>query len=394
MSINYLADRVQTLKPSAIRELLHHSKMKDVISLGGGIPNPELFDNVGLNIALENVMRNEFTEAFQYGLTEGYPLLRSSIRDLCQERGLSCLTDNILITSGSQQSLDLLARALINPNDKVVVERPTYLAALQVFDLAQADIHSIETDENGMNVDELELLLLKTKIKAVYIVPTFGNPSGATLSEQRRKQLVELSKKYNFLIFEDDPYSEINFTNERFKTLYEYALELDCLENVIYTSTFSKILAPGLRVGWLVLPDWLKQPVVNLKQATDLHSSSFSQALIYQYLQTGRLKGQIKLIRKHYKKKRDLLCDILDDKLSEHLVFNKPLGGMFLWASFKYNFDTTQWLKKTLKNGVVYVPGEFFYHQNANKSTLRMSYATVTEQQIELAVTRLKDSLT
>ncbi|MDO7192589.1 PLP-dependent aminotransferase family protein [Acinetobacter nosocomialis] len=393
MTINFLADHVQPLKSSAIRELLRHSKMHDVISLGGGIPNPELFDNEGLNLALEMVMNSQFNEAFQYGLSEGYPLLRYAIRDLCQDRGILCQPDDILITSGSQQSLDLLARALINPMDKIVVERPTYLAALQVFELAQADIHAIETDQYGMKIDELETLLSTTTIKAIYIVPTFGNPSGITLIEKRRKRLVELSKKYNFLIFEDDPYSEINFTDRYFKSLHEYATELGCSKNIIHTSTFSKVLAPGLRIGWLIAPNWIKQQLINLKQATDLHSSSFSQVLIYQYLQTGRLENQINLIRKHYKQKCNLLCEILEKEMGEHLSFNKPLGGMFLWSSFKYDFDTTRWLNKALKHGVVYVPGEFFYNKIPDKRTLRMSYVTATDSQIEIAVKRLKNAL-
>lgn len=293
MSDIKIAKKVQNLQSSAIRELLKHSKMEGVISLGGGIPNPELFDREGLQMAMDNVLTHSWKDAFQYGLSEGNPELRQLICHLLLKRMIVCDVDDVVVTSGSQQSLDILARALINPGDVIVVEKPTYLAALQIFQLAEANLAAVGTDADGMIVDELEQLVKTTTIKAVYIVPTFGNPGGVTLSDERRKQLVELSKRYNFVIIEDDPYGEINFTEQMFKPLKAYAKEMDNTENVIYTSTFSKILTPGARVGWVIVPDWLKKAVVNLKQATDLHTSALSQSLTYHYLLTGRLETQI-----------------------------------------------------------------------------------------------------
>lgn len=388
-----LSDRVKTLQSSAIRELLKHSKMEGVISLGGGIPNPDLFDTEGLQIALDRMMTAERTAAFQYGLSEGDPALREAICHILASRDIASLPDDIVVTSGSQQSLDILARALINPGDTIVVERPTYLAALQVFQLAEARLASVGTDGEGMIVDELEELVKRQKIKAVYIVPTFGNPGGVTLSAARRQQLVALAKQYGFLIVEDDPYSEINFTGAHYRTLKTFAQEMDAGEQVIYTSTFSKILAPGARVGWITLPAWLKQQVVNLKQATDLHTSSLSQSLTRHYLETGRLNSQIDRIRAEYKKKCDVLCSALQSELSERIQFHRPLGGMFLWAKFRYAFNTTQWLQETLKNGVVYVPGEFFYCDEPDTSTLRLSYVTVSEENLIKAAQRLNASL-
>ena len=259
MNNTHLSKSVDALKPSAIRELLKHSKMPGVISLGGGIPSPELFDKTGLEMATRNMMENQFLDAFQYGLSEGFPPLREAIAQLCQKRGIQAASDAILVTNGSQQSLDILARTLINPGDKVVVERPTYLAALQVLQLSQADILSVGTDKDGMIVDDLEVLLQNNTIKFVYIVPTFGNPGGVVLSDSRRQKLVQLAKQHDFAIIEDDPYGEINFTDETYKTLSQHARESGCPEQVIYTSTFSKILAPGLRVGWVVLPEWIRQ---------------------------------------------------------------------------------------------------------------------------------------
>lgn len=393
MSKNKLASSVQSLQSSAIRELLKHSKMPGVISLGGGIPNPDLFDHEGLQIAADAVLSRQFGEAFQYGLTEGYPLLREAIGEICTGRGIACQADDVVITSGSQQSLDILARALINPGDTVVVESPTYLAALQVFSLAQANLESVGTDGEGMKVDELEALVSRKTIKAVYIVPTFGNPGGVTLSESRRKQLVELSKRYDFVIIEDDPYSEINYTSDVFRPLMAHAKAIGNEQNVVYTSTFSKILAPGTRVGWLVVPEWLKRAVVNLKQTTDLHTSTLSQLMTYEYLQTGRLSGQIQLIREAYRQKYQTFADELEKELGDVLTFHKPKGGMFLWAKFNNGLNTTEWLAKTLANGVVFVPGEFFYCSNPDRSTLRMSFVTPTDEQLIEAVRRLKISL-
>ncbi|WP_183270463.1 PLP-dependent aminotransferase family protein [Buttiauxella sp. A111] len=390
---SHLAQRIQALQPSAIRELLKHSKMPGVISLAGGIPSSELFDREGLSIATQKVVAENFNDAFQYGLTEGTVELRQQLVGLCQERGITTSPEQLLITSGSQQALDLLMRALVNPGDVFVVERPTYLAALQILSLNEADVKSVGSDEHGMIVDELEALLKTTRIKGVYLVPTFGNPSGTTLSASRREQLVKLAEQYHFVIVEDDPYGAISFTETREKTLLQVATERGSQENVVYTSTFSKILAPGLRVGWIVLPEWMKQKVAIIKQATDLHANSFTQSLVSAYLTLDRLNPQIELIREVYKKKCLSLSTFLHQELDEHITFNQPQGGMFLWASFRYEFDATRWLQQTLEKGVVYVPGEFFFSDHADKKTLRFSYATATEEQLYEAVQRLKSAL-
>ena len=372
-----LAVRAGELKPSAVRELLKHSKLPGVISLGGGIPAPELFDTEGLNLAVQQVMSGRFNDAFQYGLTEGYPPLRQAVSELCQARGVDCQASHVYITSGSQQSLDIVARTLLDPGDAIVVERPTYLAALQVFQLAQANILSVDTDDNGMLVEQLADLLETTRVKAVYLVPTFGNPGGKTLSEDRRRRLVALAKQHDFVIIEDDPYGEISFTDEVRRPLYQHAVELGCEDQVVYTSTFSKILAPGMIV----------------KQAADLHTNMLSQVITAEYLAMNRLDNQIALIREDYRKKCVALADALESRLGEHIAFSRPKGGMFLWAHFRYSFDTMEWMKKTLANGVVFVPGEAFYHDNPDTRTLRLSYSTVSEEGLMTAVERLAKSL-
>ncbi|CPR15156.1 PLP-dependent aminotransferase family protein [Brenneria goodwinii] len=389
-----LAQRIAPLKSSAIRELLKQSKMDNIISLAGGIPSDKLFDLEGLNQAIQLAITEQPQNAFQYGLTEGSPVLRERIADLCAIRGVKTRAEDMVITAGSQQALDLIMRALIDPGDIFVVERPTYLAALQTLTLAQAQVMSVASDENGMVVDDLETLLQKQRIKGVYIVPNFGNPSGVALSYERRKQLIKLAERYGFVILEDDPYGELRFTEERNPTLFQLAQEeLGNNEHVIYTSTFSKILSPGLRVGWAIMPDWLLHKVTIIKQAADLHASSLSQSVAECYLGLGRLEAQIKKIRSAYKEKSELLSGLIAKELGDVMTFNQPKGGMFLWGKFRQPFNTTEWLKQTLKQGVVFVPGEFFFPDTPDYSTLRFSYVTATEEQMHEAVARLRRAL-
>ncbi|KML64547.1 aminotransferase-like domain-containing protein [Pectobacterium peruviense] len=390
-----LAHRIAQLKSSAIRELLKHSKMENIISLAGGIPSDALFDFEGLSQATQLAITEQPKTAFQYGLTEGSSVLRDRIAELCAVRGVKTRGDDIVVTAGSQQALDLIMRSMIDPGDVFVVERPTYLAALQTLELAQANVMSVSSDANGMVVDELEELLKKQRIKGVYIVPNFGNPSGVTLSYERRLQLVQLAERYGFVIIEDDPYGELRFTDERNPTLFQLAQDkLGSTEYVLYTSTFSKVLAPGLRLGWAILPDWLLHKVAIIKQAADLHASALSQTVAECYLGLGRLETQIEKIRHAYKHKGELLAQLVEKELGDVITFNQPKGGMFLWAKFRQDdFNTTEWLKKTLEQGVVFVPGEFFFPDNIDYSTLRLSFATATDEQMHEAVARLRRAL-
>lgn len=389
-----LAQRIVKVKSSAIRELLKHSKMENVISLAGGIPSDALFDFEGLSIATQQAITEQPKSAFQYGLTEGSELLREGICTLCAQRGVNAKPEDIVVTAGSQQALDLVMRAVINPGDVFVVERPTYLAALQTLELAEANVMSVSSDSDGMVVDELAELLKTQKIKGVYVVPNFGNPSGLTLSAARREQLVKLAVEHNFLIIEDDPYGELRFTEERNATLYQVSQQvLGHTENIIYTSTFSKILAPGLRLGWAILPPFLLHKVAIIKQAADLHASALSQSIVECYLGLDRLPAQIEKIRAAYKHKGEILAGLVEKELGDVISFDMPKGGMFLWARFRQQFDATEWLKTTLKQGVVFVPGEYFFSDKPDRSTFRLSFATATEQQMQEAVARLRCSL-
>ncbi|GAA3910655.1 PLP-dependent aminotransferase family protein [Gibbsiella dentisursi] len=389
-----LAQRIVNVKSSAIRELLKHSKMPHVISLAGGIPSDALFDFEGLNIATQQAITEQPKSAFQYGLTEGSPVLRERICTLCTARGITARPEDVMVTAGSQQALDLVMRAVVNPGDVFVVERPTYLAALQTLELAEANVMSVSSDSEGMVVDELAELLKTRKIKGVYVVPNFGNPSGLTLSAQRREQLVKLAAEHHFLIIEDDPYGELRFTQERHATLFQVAQQvLGHTDNIIYTSTFSKILAPGLRLGWAIMPPALLHKVAIIKQAADLHASALSQSIVECYLGLDRLPGQIDKIRAAYKEKGELLAGLMEQELGDYISFVRPKGGMFLWARFRQPFNATEWLATTLEQGVVFVPGEYFFADNPDRATFRLSFATASEQQMQEAVARLRRSL-
>ena len=249
-------------------------------------------------------------------------------------------------------------RAIVNPGDVFVVERPTYLAALQTLELAEASIMSVSSDSDGMVVEELAELLKTQRIKGVYVVPNFGNPSGITLSAARRELLVKLAAEHNFLIIEDDPYGELRFTEERHPTLHQVSQRvLGNTDHIIYTSTFSKILAPGLRLGWAILPPFLLHKVAIIKQAADLHASALSQSIVECYLGLGRLPAQIDKIRAAYKQKGEILAGLVEQELGDYITFDKPKGGMFLWARFRQPFNATEWLNATLQQGVVFVPG-------------------------------------
>ncbi len=389
-----LAQRIVNVKSSAIRELLKHSKMPHVISLAGGIPSDALFDFEGLSIATQQAITEQPKSAFQYGLTEGSPVLRERICTLCAARGITARPEDVMVTAGSQQALDLVMRAVVNPGDVFVVERPTYLAALQTLELAEANVMSVSSDSDGMVVDELAELLKTHKIKGVYVVPNFGNPSGLTLSAPRREQLVKLAAEHHFLIIEDDPYGELRFTQERHATLFQVAQQvLGHTDNIIYTSTFSKILAPGLRLGWAIMPPALLHKVAIIKQAADLHASALSQSIVECYLGLDRLPGQIDKIRAAYKEKGELLAGLMEQELGDYISFVRPKGGMFLWARFRQPFNATEWLATTLEQGVVFVPGEYFFADNPDRATFRLSFATASEQQMQEAVARLRRSL-
>ncbi|PYE52744.1 PLP-dependent aminotransferase family protein [Deinococcus yavapaiensis] len=391
-----IATRMRSVKPSFVREILKVANRSDIISFAGGLPAPELFDVAGIDDAAREALASDPRGALQYGTTEGFEGLRAQLANLTNARGANVDVDDIVVTGGSQQGIDLIARTLFDPGDIVLVEQPTYLAALQVFELAQADVQGVASDEHGLDVDDLEakldaLTAAGRRVKALYVVATFANPSGVTLTPERRRRVLELAVRYGFLVVEDDPYSDLRFSGEAVAPILAQRDEVEgAREHAVYLASLSKIVAPGLRIGWMVLPEWLKGAVVIVKQASDLHASTFAQHTAARYLASGRLEAHLGAIRAAYGDRANAMMDSLERHFpSGVLSFERPDGGMFLWARLAEGVDTTAIVNRAIENGVVFVPGASFFVGGTSRPFMRLSYVTSTHERIEEGVRRL-----
>lgn len=391
-----IATRMRSVKPSFVREILKVANRSDVISFAGGLPAPELFDVAGIDAAAREALANDPRGALQYGTTEGFEGLRAELAALTNARGANVDADDLVVTGGSQQGIDLIARTLIDPGDIVLVEQPTYLAALQVFELAQADVQGVGSDEHGLDVDDLEakldaLAAQGRRVKVVYVVATFANPSGVTLTAERRRRVLELAVRHGFLVVEDDPYSELRFSGEAVAPIVAHRDEIEGgREHAVYLASLSKIVAPGLRIGWMVLPEWLRSAVVIVKQASDLHASTFAQHTAARYLQSGRLEAHLGAIRAAYGDRANAMMESLERHFPGGvLTFERPDGGMFLWARLAEGVDTSAIVTRAIENGVVFVPGSSFFVGGTSRHFMRLSYVTSTHERIEEGVRRL-----
>ncbi len=390
-----VAQRMRNVSSSAIRDLLKYAAEPGMISLAGGLPAPDLFDVEGLAAASAEVMRTSPIAALQYGITQGQAELRRSLAALMATRGAKVDASQFLVTTGSQQGIDLLARVLLDPGDVVCVERPSYLAALQTFALGEARFVGVEVDEDGMCVDDLEALILEHRPKLIYTVPTFANPSGATLTLERRKKLLALAAKYKVFVIEDDPYGELRSRGTPLPPLITLAKDVPGAEAWCgYLSTLSKILAPGFRIGWLILPPALLHYCEITKQGLDLHTSTFAQAVAARYLDSGRLQERLPEIRASYQARNGALAAALTKHLEGELTYVQPDGGMFLWAKWTdENIDSAALMKFAIPEKMIFVPGEFFYASEPDKRTIRLSFATPTPTQIDEGIRRLAVAL-
>lgn len=391
---NYqVATRMRNVSSSAIRDLLKHAAEPGMISLAGGLPAPDLFDLEGLSQASAGVMRDIPVSALQYGVTAGSSELRAALVTLMSSRGANVDANDIVVTTGSQQGIDLIARVMLDAGDIVCVERPSYLAAIQTFALAQAQFVGVEVDDHGMNVDALEAMLNSgtVKPKLIYTVATFANPSGATMSMERRKKLLQLAVKHQIFVIEDDPYSELRSYGNALPPLIAIAKEIPGAEAWCgYLSTLSKILAPGFRIGWMILPPALLNYAEIAKQGMDLHTSTFTQAVAARYLDSGRLYERLPSIRASYKERNEALADALKRHLSGALTYVQPDGGMFLWAKWTdASINSAALLKYALPEKMIFVPGEHFYADAPVHHAIRLSFATPTPKQLDEGIRRL-----
>ena len=389
----FLARRTQFMRASEIRELLKWATEPGVISFGGGMPDPRYFPYDDIREITDYIIREKGDKAFQYTKTEGVDELKEEILKFMAKRGTKVDNINqILVTSGSQQALEILARIFMDPGDLVVVELPTYLAAIQAFRVYEPTFVGIPMDDNGMRTDILEEKLKKIysegkSVKLVYTVPTCQNPAGITMSNDRRKHLLELASKYDFLIIEDDPYSYFLFEKIDFRSIKS----MDTEGRVIYLSTFSKILIPGLRLGWSVASEEIITKMALAKQAIDLCSPAFCQYIAAEALKRGVVDKQIPLIKKVYKNKRDLMLEALEKYFPEGCRWTRPVGGMFIFAYLPEKIDTSLMLEKAKQKKVAYVPGRSFFVDGSGWNTMRLNFTFVNEEKIEEGIRRLAE---
>ncbi|AMP38830.1 MULTISPECIES: PLP-dependent aminotransferase family protein [Ralstonia solanacearum species complex] len=389
-----LAPRLQNVETSAIRELFKVLGKPGLISFAGGFPDSTLFDVEGLKAAADNALATDAARALQYGATEGFEPLREAIVTLMQTRGATVANTDILVTTGSQQGLDLLGKVLIGEGDTVLTEAPTFLAAIQAFKLYGAKVAGVPTDEDGLDLDALERTLAAGRPKFLYVIPNFGNPSGALMSLERRRRLLEMAVRHNLLIVEDDPYGELYFDAPPPPSLFALSEQIDGAQGrVIYLGSLSKVVAPGLRVGWMIAPSAVLSNAVMVKQFADAHTSTFAQATAAAYLRSQRMETVLPRTRAAYAERAHAMADGLRALLPEaELTFNRPRGGMFLWGRLPGR-NAADVAKIAIERGVAFVPGAAFYPVDPDRSTLRLSYATSSLAQVEEGVRKLAGAI-
>jgi len=390
--------RTKDLKTSTIRELLKITQRPEVISFAGGLPAPDVFPVERFQEACHRVLQSHGHQALQYGATEGYEPLREMIARHIARYGIKAQAENVLITAGSQQALDLIGKLFINPGDRVLVEAPTYLGALQAFSVYGAEYVNVESDRDGLRTDLLEERL-RSGPKFMYVLPNFQNPGGTTLSEGRRHQLVLLADKYGIPIIEDDPYGQLRYEGAHLPPLVvidRENLRRDegySIGNVIYLSTFSKTLAPGLRLGWIVAPPDVILKLVHLKQGADLHTSTFTQAVAYEVARDNFLDEHVKRIRKVYRERRDVMLESLQKYFPPEVTWTHPQGGLFLWVTLPEGMDSNKLFPTALHENVAFVPGNCFYARNGFEDEgsrhMRLNFSYVQPEQIREGIQHL-----
>jgi len=388
------AQRTQRMQSSAIREILKFTQLPGVISFAGGLPAPEVFPAEAVKAATERVLSMDADKALQYGLTQGYTPLRELIAERSARFGLDVDVENILITSGSQQALDFLGKIFINRGDRILVESPTYLGALQAWNAYGPEFVSVSFDEHGMRTDSLEAPL-RTGPKFIYVLPNFQNPTGITLSLKRREELVRLADQYGVPLVEDDPYGQLRYTGSHLPPVvvldsrYRDNDSATYQGNVIYLSTFSKILAPGFRLAWVVAPKEVIEKMVQAKQGADLHTSTFVQLVAYQTAQDEFLDRHVGLIRKIYNERRQVMLDAMMEHFPESVRWTRPDGGMFLWVTLPETVDAADILAKAVEKKVAFVPGGPFHANGGGQNTMRLNFSNSTPEMIQEGISRL-----
>ncbi|MCC4339488.1 PLP-dependent aminotransferase family protein [Limosilactobacillus reuteri] len=384
--------RVPADGTDAVGAILQAAADPKIISFAGGLPAPELFPVKEMKAAVDKVFEEHGQEAMQYGAAKGVTALREVIQQHVKEKeDVDSELDNVLVTTGSEQALDLVGKAFVDPDDTVLVEQPTYLCALDVFRSYGANFASVEMDEDGMKMDALEeALKANPNTKLIYTVPNFQNPTGRTMTEERRKQLAELAEKYDVYVLEDNPYGEIRFAGQHVPAVKSF----DKSGHVLYMSTFSKTLAPGFRLGWLVADEDVVNKLTVLKQSADLHTDNLAQFAVAQFFADNDVDAHVKEISALYGKRKDLMLEGIKKYFPEGVKYTDPEGGMFLWVEVPGVDDTVELFKECLEHDVAFVPGDPFFAGEVQPGAFRLNYSNMKEDQIEVGLKRLGAALT
>lgn len=382
--MNYpFARRMNKIPRSFVREILKVTEEPDIISFAGGLPNPLSFPVEEIKKATSKVLDEDGDNALQYSTTEGYKPLRKFIAERYALQGLKVEADDILITNGSQQCLDLVGKVFLDSNDEIAMERPTYLAAIQAFSLYEPVLHSIPLLEDGIDTKALEKLLNDRDIKLFYTVSSFQNPTGITYSKAKRIEVAEILKNHDTILIEDNPYGNIRFMGKDIPPVKSYT------KDSVLFGTFSKIVSPGMRMGWIVAPPEIMDKLIIAKQASDLHSNYFTQRVVYQYLRDNDVDGHIKKIRKIYKDQRDQMVESIKEYLPSGVEHTEPEGGMFLWVTLPEGMSAMELFEFAIKEKVAFVPGETFYTHNPEVNTARLNFSNSSPDEIIKGMQRL-----
>jgi 2-aminoadipate transaminase len=384
MQHNPLSKRLQNLQPSFIRQILKVTQNPEVISFAGGLPNPDFFPVEALKNAADQVFTNQGKEALQYTLTAGYPPLREWIVSRYYSKVAGVTADDIIITTGSQQAIDIIGKLLIDPGDHVVVEDPSYLGALQSLSVYEAAFIPIELTMSGLNLDSLQQELSHHHPKCMYAVPTFQNPTGMSYTAQTREKLAVILEQNHLILIEDDPYQEIRFTNELQSSIKSMIPDL-----VFHVGSFSKMVAPGLRLGWMCTPSIYRNEVSILKEGADLHSNHLAQRILYEYLTHNDLKSHLEQINNAYKEHRDLMLNEIKHHFPSTCEVTYPEGGMFLWVTLPNHLSSSDLFDTAITQNVAFVPGKYFFSNQQNDSCLRLNFSNSDPENITKGITLL-----
>jgi len=388
MKLNW-AKRMELVDNPSLDMLMAVIAQPEIISLAGGLPSKDAFPVEEMEKAFSQALQESKGNALQYGPTEGYMPLRKWIADYMGEQGVKCSAEEIMITTGSQQGIELISRAMIEPGDTVIVESPSYMAALQVFKNQEANVIAVPSDDEGIVTEGLKEILVKEKPKFIYVIPTFQNPSGLTLGKKRRQELLQMADELDILVVEDNPYGELRYKGEAQPVLRSMSKP----EDVVYLGTFSKIVAPGLRIGWMVTTPEAVKKLAAMKQSCDLLSNLTSQIALTKFLETGILPSHIEKIKALYSIKRDAMEAALKKYFPEGVAWTDAEGGMFIWATLPEGIDTLEMFPAALEAKVAYVPGIAFFPDGRGKRSMRLNFSGPSLEEIEEGIKRLGEAI-